>query len=314
MFDDVETPGTNSVEAMCDALSLPEDLSGKRVLDVGAWNGCLSFECERRGAHEVVALSPEDPDWSGFHRIRQAIGSTRARYVRGSIYDLNPEELGYFDVVVCCGILYHLRYPLLGIDNLRRVCTGELFVETQVCDHYVLARGRRGLKWTRLAQAARGLAETALWQFYRLGELRGDASNWFSPTRAAVLQALESAGFEAEFLRQVTDERATFRAKVKEGLPEFLAIDCGESVFYDVVARPLFSRQKLVASAPPRWTLPSRRTIADFPVTGVGPELEEILAKQPPIQERDAEPLARLKRTIKRLANKVLPRFLRRSA
>ena len=37
---------------------MPEDLTGKRVLDIGAWNGCLSFECERRGAREVIALGP----------------------------------------------------------------------------------------------------------------------------------------------------------------------------------------------------------------------------------------------------------------
>jgi 2-polyprenyl-3-methyl-5-hydroxy-6-metoxy-1,4-benzoquinol methylase len=33
----------------------PEDLTGKRVLDIGAWDGWFSFEAERRGA-EVVAL------------------------------------------------------------------------------------------------------------------------------------------------------------------------------------------------------------------------------------------------------------------
>ena len=34
---------------------IPEDLTGKRVLDIGAWDGWFSFEMERRGA-QVVAL------------------------------------------------------------------------------------------------------------------------------------------------------------------------------------------------------------------------------------------------------------------
>src|ERR1700691_2650901 len=34
---------------------IPSDLRGKRVLDIGAWDGWFSFEMERRGA-QVVAL------------------------------------------------------------------------------------------------------------------------------------------------------------------------------------------------------------------------------------------------------------------
>src|SRR5690349_18064968 len=34
---------------------IPQDLTGKRVLDIGAWDGWFSFEMERRGA-EVMAI------------------------------------------------------------------------------------------------------------------------------------------------------------------------------------------------------------------------------------------------------------------
>ena len=37
-------------------IGLPSDLRGRSVLDVGAWDGFFSFECERRGADRVVAL------------------------------------------------------------------------------------------------------------------------------------------------------------------------------------------------------------------------------------------------------------------
>lgn len=36
-------------------LELSDDLSGKRVLDIGAWDGFYSFECEKRGA-KVLAI------------------------------------------------------------------------------------------------------------------------------------------------------------------------------------------------------------------------------------------------------------------
>src|SRR5437588_9162642 len=44
-------PGLQSIEYLRWRLSLfglPGDLRGKRVLDIGAWDGWFSFECERR--------------------------------------------------------------------------------------------------------------------------------------------------------------------------------------------------------------------------------------------------------------------------
>src|SRR5271169_5632818 len=51
-------PGLQPVEHLrwrLDLFGLPRDLRGKRVLDIGAWDGWFSFECERRGA-SVVAV------------------------------------------------------------------------------------------------------------------------------------------------------------------------------------------------------------------------------------------------------------------
>lgn len=40
---------------------IPEDLRGKRVLDIGAWDGWFSFEMERRGASVVAVDVREFP-------------------------------------------------------------------------------------------------------------------------------------------------------------------------------------------------------------------------------------------------------------
>jgi tRNA (mo5U34)-methyltransferase len=243
VFQDVFTPGANPVEHMLEAMRVPHDLSGKRVLDVGAWNGCLSFECERRGAREVIALGPEEPHRSGFFRLAEAVGSTRTKYVHGSVYDLDPERLGYFDTVFFCGVLYHLRYPLLGIDNLRRVCVGEVFIETQVLDREVVLRRNGQRTSAALEQLAPELVATPLWQFYRQDELAMDPSNWFSPNSTAVLQAFESAGFAIRRSKSY-DTRATFHGTVKPGLPEFLTSATGEGVYYDELVRHLFGKEK----------------------------------------------------------------------
>jgi tRNA (mo5U34)-methyltransferase len=232
LFQGIFTPGVNAIEEMCEDLTLPKNLSGKRVLDVGAWHGCLSFECERRGAREVVALSPEDPQQTGFNKLRDILHSNKVHYVRGTVYDLNPRQLGYFDVVLFCGVLYHLRYPLLGIDNIRRVCKGDVYVETAVSEVQL-----------KLQETCPELLSAPLWLFYRFDELNADTSNWFAPNCTAVVQAFESAGFETQVLKR--SNRATFHGKLKEGLPEFLTIGTTEGVYYDTVASHLLGKDKL---------------------------------------------------------------------
>ncbi len=228
VFRGVYTPGINPIEQMLDELQVPADMTGLRVLDIGSWNGCASFECERRGAAEVLAIGPENPHLSGFNLLRDLLGSTRTRYEYGTCYHLDPEKIGTFDVVLFCGVLYHLRYPLLGLDNVRRVCRGEIYVETYVSD-------------TALTQATNGAAShLPLWQFYRGGELHGDESNWFGPTACAVAQALESAGFSVQHARRWLPHRAALRASVRIGLPEFLTIRAGEGAYYDAISQPLF--------------------------------------------------------------------------
>lgn len=223
VFDGVFTPGVNNVAEICDLIGLPLDLSGRRVLDIGSANGCMSLECERRGAAEVVGLTPlDDADW-GHRQLSELVGAVRTQFLRGSVYDLDPEVLGRFDVVLFCGVLYHLRYPMLAIDNIRRIATNEVFIETHVSDDDL--RGRSN--------------ELPLWRFYRSDELNGDPSNWFSPNIRAVEEAFESAGFSTRFLGR-SNGRGRFHATVREGMPEFLTIPCQEAESYDLLMERTF--------------------------------------------------------------------------
>ena len=62
----IVTPGRDESPRKLGWIGLPADLSGRSVLDVGAWDGFFSFECERRGAARVVALDGpawREPEW-----------------------------------------------------------------------------------------------------------------------------------------------------------------------------------------------------------------------------------------------------------
>src|SRR3954469_16733623 len=84
----VVTPGVNPLYPA--GYQIPKDLTGKRVLDVGAWDGYWTFEALKRGAKEAVAiddfsdhlgqLPPESRHaWSTFDLCRDALGYDEQR-------------------------------------------------------------------------------------------------------------------------------------------------------------------------------------------------------------------------------------------
>lgn len=78
------TPGWAPIDPT--RYSIPADLTGKRVLDIGAWDGYWTWEALKRGAKEVVAIDDfsdtcGDPKikrtgWETFDLCREAFGFT----------------------------------------------------------------------------------------------------------------------------------------------------------------------------------------------------------------------------------------------
>ena len=193
VFKGVRTPGRRSVGLVSAKAEIPHDLAGKRVLDIGAWHGCFSFECERRGASEVVAYSLENPEVTGFTRLKDLLGS-RVKYVQGSVYGLTPEELGEFDLILFFGVLYHLRYPLLGIDRIRTVSRGDVLIETHTVTSRQLLRAPLWILGLMMPLSALFRA-TPIWRQYKEFELHPeDQSNWFGPNIAAVVEFIRDGG------------------------------------------------------------------------------------------------------------------------
>ena len=84
----------------------------------------------------------------------------------GSVYSLDPNALGQFDIVLFLGVLYHLRYPLLAADKLRAVTSGELLIETPGSS--INASSQPARHRPRHARSPRcPHHSTTSWQFYR---------------------------------------------------------------------------------------------------------------------------------------------------
>ncbi len=154
--DGTTTPGWVDCRPIRDRVLIPQDLTGKRVLDVGTWDGFWAFDLERRGA-EVVTVDLDDPDrWDwpphmrngaddakrqevvdntqlgvGFSLLHEALGST-VKPVKINVYDLSPDAVGMFDLVVVGSILLHLRDPVGALTAVRSVAHGPVVLNEAI--------------------------------------------------------------------------------------------------------------------------------------------------------------------------------------
>jgi tRNA (mo5U34)-methyltransferase len=174
-----ELPGGGVIEGVCPFEGLKDriakfpiatDLRGKRVLDIGTWDGWFAFEMERRGA-EVVAI--DNWDNPRFHEMH-AVYKSRVDYRKIDIYDLTPEHVGRFDIVLFMGVLYHLKHPLLALE---RVCA--LTRELACVDSFVL----------------RDETQRPVMEFFETDEMGGQEDNWCAPNLPCLIAMCRTAGF-----------------------------------------------------------------------------------------------------------------------
>jgi tRNA (mo5U34)-methyltransferase len=175
----ITTPGCDDSQTKLDRIHLPADLSGRTVLDVGAWDGFFSFEAERRGANRVVAL--DGGVWrvasigkSGFEFARRTLKSN-VEDVEMEVDEISSERLGSFDLVLFLGVLYHLPNPFGSLLKVASVAARDIIIETHVdmVEHEMPAVA-----------------------FYPGDECANDSSNWCGPNKAAVEGMLRVAGFK----------------------------------------------------------------------------------------------------------------------
>ncbi len=170
--------GDRHKEIISELISLgmmPGDLTGKRVLDIGCWSGGdllilagLGAKVEAIEEHPLAAATAGD--------LTKLLGCA-APVHSFSAYNDRPEWKQSFDVVYCCGVIYHVTDPLL----LLRICFaylkpgGRLVIETKMQEG-------AGSSCSYSGVVERG------W-------------NWYAPTFEAMGRWMVDAGFAEENVR-----------------------------------------------------------------------------------------------------------------
>lgn len=156
-----------------------EPIAGMTVLDIGAWDGYFSFEAERRGAADVLATDHfcwSGPGWgskAGFDYAHAKFKS-HVRSLDVDVFALDPAKLGVFDVTLFLGVLYHLKNPFGGLEQVSRMTRTYAVIETAVAelDH-----------------------PAAVMRYYLGDELNGDPTNFFAPNHKCLEYMLRDVGF-----------------------------------------------------------------------------------------------------------------------
>lgn len=196
------TPGTEDSDAELRRLRLDRDLRGLRVLDIGCSDGAYSFEAERRGASEVVAIDDESSllagGVNGFTVAHDLLGS-KVRYEVTDVERLDLDVLGAFDRVLFVNVLYHLRNPMLALERIRSVTRpgGQMTLKT-----YFQTDVRR---WVKGRCIGFDVDRRAKFWYYPGAELAGDPTNWFAPNRRALEGLLRATGWECQRMQRWGD-------------------------------------------------------------------------------------------------------------
>jgi len=126
---------------------------------------------------------------------------SKVEYHQLDIFDLTPERVGRFDVVLFMGVLYHLKHPLLALE---RVCA--LTTDLAAVDSFILREEHRpGLD----------VAHRAVMEFYETNEMGDQTDNWVGPSLECLLAFCRTAGFARVELLNVIEHSACVACRRK---------------------------------------------------------------------------------------------------
>jgi len=131
--DDITTPGIGRSQIKVNIDEINKiDFKNKKVLDIGCRDGLYSFEAEKLGANEVIAID-NDLSKAAIEFLIPFFNSKVKMYKR-NLFDMTVNDHGTFDIIIFPGTLYHLRYPFYALKIVNDLLKdgGTLILETAI--------------------------------------------------------------------------------------------------------------------------------------------------------------------------------------
>jgi tRNA (mo5U34)-methyltransferase len=173
--------------------SIPDDLSGQTVLDIGCNGGFYSFELKRRGAARVLGV---DHDELYLNQARFARDELQldVDFVQGDVYDIDRlVRSQQFDYVVFMGVLYHLRHPLYALEKVAGLVRKRLLFQSMERGSWEVVEFEPDYPFTERDI----FFDTRFPRMYFIEKAyAGDRTNWWIPNPACTQALLRSVGLQ----------------------------------------------------------------------------------------------------------------------
>jgi hypothetical protein len=180
----------------------PRGLRGVRIADLGCLEGGFSVAFARAGMR-TLGLEVRESNYRKCLYVKDRVRLPNLRFVNDDAWNLGRH--GRFDVIFCCGLLYHLDRPVEFIRMLSGLCDKALILNTHFATaranpHYPLGElteneGARG-RWFHEYDPAQ-VASTEALEAMNWASWSNSRSFWLE--RDYLLDAIQQAGFDLVF-------------------------------------------------------------------------------------------------------------------
>jgi SAM-dependent methyltransferase len=173
-----------------------ERLADKSIVDLGCLEGGYAVEFARAGMNSL-GIEVRQSNYDNCMDVKNGIGLSNLDFVKDDVWSVT--KYGAFDVVYCCGLLYHLDRPRAFLKLLGDVARDCVVVNTHFAPLSEESRFGLGPMTEHEGMPGRWVEEHG-----ELDEAVLDTLKWaswtnqrsFWMTREAHVQAISDAGFD----------------------------------------------------------------------------------------------------------------------
>jgi SAM-dependent methyltransferase len=183
------------------ALLYGADVKGRRIADLGCLEGGYALEFARLGL-DAFGIEVRQSNFDNCMEVKRRAGLSNLDFARDDVWNL--ARYGRFDVIFCCGLLYHLDRPRAYLKLMGEQARDAVIVNTHYApwDWYPTSAfqlspietheglpGRWFVEHNAQSDAEKEQLKWASW----------DNKSSFWPVKEALLQAIHEAGFDLVF-------------------------------------------------------------------------------------------------------------------
>ena len=171
----------------------PAGFAGKRIVDLGCLEGGYAVEFARDG-FDTLGIEVRQSNIENCQRVKAATNLPNLEFCRDDVRNL--EKYGVFDVIFCCGILYHLDEPRKFMEEMSRACRRVVIVDTHVAAEVPNKTFNVSEIIQNEGMNGRWFSEFAVERERRMDRWSSlDNAKYFWPMKRDLIEALRQMGF-----------------------------------------------------------------------------------------------------------------------